>query len=342
MSQQRHRPRRRPHRPPYALKAASPSLPLPLPPPPSPPLPSRLLISRPRRSPRRVQSSSFSLLRVCEERIRPAPWRSSKTVCLAPLPFPALLPSPRRPSPRRPSPFRPSPFRPSSFRPSSALVSYASMPFDELMRSAAALCSRLVPATRSHAPPAAPPSPPPPPPPPRPSVTDKLSFPQEEEKTLAYWRDIDAFQTSVRMSEGRPEYTFYDGPPFATGLPHYGHLLAGSIKVAAPPPSHPRTLAPASAACRPPRLSAPDMGRRCATNVRCGCRTLSRGTPTSRASTSSAASDGTATGSPSSTRSTRSSASRSVRARPLLTLFPRCPNPSLIRCPFRRRTRLGI
>jgi len=33
------------------------------------------------------------------------------------------------------------------------------------------------------------------------------------------------------MSEGKPAFTFYDGPPFATGLPHYGHLLAGTIKV---------------------------------------------------------------------------------------------------------------
>ena len=32
------------------------------------------------------------------------------------------------------------------------------------------------------------------------------------------------------MSAGRPPYTFYDGPPFATGLPHYGHLLASTIK----------------------------------------------------------------------------------------------------------------
>lgn len=32
------------------------------------------------------------------------------------------------------------------------------------------------------------------------------------------------------MSEGRPRYTFYDGPPFATGLPHYGHILVGTIK----------------------------------------------------------------------------------------------------------------
>lgn len=51
---------------------------------------------------------------------------------------------------------------------------------------------------------------------------DKISFSEEEEKTLKYWEEIDAFQTSLKLSEGRPEYTFYDGPPFATGLPHYG------------------------------------------------------------------------------------------------------------------------
>jgi isoleucyl-tRNA synthetase len=33
------------------------------------------------------------------------------------------------------------------------------------------------------------------------------------------------------MSKGKPEFTFYDGPPFATGLPHYGHIAAGTIKV---------------------------------------------------------------------------------------------------------------
>lgn len=47
---------------------------------------------------------------------------------------------------------------------------------------------------------------------------------------MGLWKDIDAFQTSLKLSEGRPEYTFYDGPPFATGLPHYGHILAGTIK----------------------------------------------------------------------------------------------------------------
>jgi hypothetical protein len=84
---------------------------------------------------------------------------------------------------------------------------------------------------------------------------------------LAFWDEIDAFKTQLKLSEGKPEcarrgaaaaaappppapprkpprpgasrprraaprrrYVFYDGPPFATGLPHYGHILAGTIK----------------------------------------------------------------------------------------------------------------
>jgi len=60
----------------------------------------------------------------------------------------------------------------------------------------------------------------------------KFSFPEMEEKILALWGEanLDAFATSLKLSEGRPIYTFYDGPPFATGLPHYGHILAGTIK----------------------------------------------------------------------------------------------------------------
>eukprot|EP01129_Flabellula_baltica_P007870 TRINITY_DN3088_c0_g1_i1.p1 TRINITY_DN3088_c0_g1~~TRINITY_DN3088_c0_g1_i1.p1 ORF type:complete len:1072 (-),score=281.44 TRINITY_DN3088_c0_g1_i1:18-3203(-) len=61
-------------------------------------------------------------------------------------------------------------------------------------------------------------------------VPDRFDFPQEEEKILQLWKDIDAFQTSIKLSEGRPSFNFYDGPPFATGLPHYGHVLAGTIK----------------------------------------------------------------------------------------------------------------
>lgn len=54
------------------------------------------------------------------------------------------------------------------------------------------------------------------------TVTDKVNFSSEENLTLALWTEIDAFTTSLKLSEGKPEYTFYDGPPFATGLPHYG------------------------------------------------------------------------------------------------------------------------
>ncbi len=49
-----------------------------------------------------------------------------------------------------------------------------------------------------------------------------IRFAEEEEKTLAFWEEIDAFQKSLELSKGKPEYTFYDGPPFATGTPHYG------------------------------------------------------------------------------------------------------------------------
>ena len=62
-------------------------------------------------------------------------------------------------------------------------------------------------------------------------VPAAFSFPEEEEKIMQFWKEIDAFHTSLKKSEGRKEYTFYDGPPFATGLPHYGHILAGTIKV---------------------------------------------------------------------------------------------------------------
>src|ERR1700761_3708715 len=57
-----------------------------------------------------------------------------------------------------------------------------------------------------------------------------VDFAAEEAKTLKRWREIDAFQTQLRLSKGNKPYTFYDGPPFATGLPHYGHLLASTIK----------------------------------------------------------------------------------------------------------------
>lgn len=57
-----------------------------------------------------------------------------------------------------------------------------------------------------------------------------FSFPKEEEKVLNFWNEIDAFHTSNKLNEGKPQWAFYDGPPFATGAPHYGHILASTIK----------------------------------------------------------------------------------------------------------------
>lgn len=63
-----------------------------------------------------------------------------------------------------------------------------------------------------------------------PRVAENINFPEEEEKILQYWKKINAFETCLKQSKKKPKYTFYDGPPFATGLPHYGHILAGTIK----------------------------------------------------------------------------------------------------------------
>ena len=61
-------------------------------------------------------------------------------------------------------------------------------------------------------------------------VEEKPSFPKNEEKVLQFWRKIKAFETQLEKSKKYPVYTFYDGPPFATGMPHYGHLMAGGLK----------------------------------------------------------------------------------------------------------------
>jgi isoleucyl-tRNA synthetase len=55
-------------------------------------------------------------------------------------------------------------------------------------------------------------------------------FPAIEEQVLAYWKNDGTFQASIEQREGCPEWVFYDGPPFANGLPHYGHLLTGYAK----------------------------------------------------------------------------------------------------------------
>jgi len=61
-------------------------------------------------------------------------------------------------------------------------------------------------------------------------VEASADFPAMEREILAFWEEADAFRESNRRRKGQPEFVFNDGPPFATGSPHYGHLLAGTIK----------------------------------------------------------------------------------------------------------------
>ena len=64
----------------------------------------------------------------------------------------------------------------------------------------------------------------------RDSVAASPSFPRLEERVLDFWREDGTFQASIDQREGAEEWVFYDGPPFANGLPHYGHLLTGYAK----------------------------------------------------------------------------------------------------------------
>jgi isoleucyl-tRNA synthetase len=63
-----------------------------------------------------------------------------------------------------------------------------------------------------------------------PEYGTQYSFPQFEEKVLSFWREKKVFQKTIGTEGEKKDFYFYDGPPFATGLPHYGHLLAGTIK----------------------------------------------------------------------------------------------------------------
>lgn len=61
-------------------------------------------------------------------------------------------------------------------------------------------------------------------------VNPKADFPKQEEEILKFWKEDDTFKKSVDQREGSEEYVFYDGPPFATGLPHFGHFIPSTIK----------------------------------------------------------------------------------------------------------------
>ena len=66
------------------------------------------------------------------------------------------------------------------------------------------------------------------------AVDNKTGFPKLEERILEFWETNRIFEKSVSERSEENTFFFYDGPPFATGLPHYGHLLAGTIKDVVP------------------------------------------------------------------------------------------------------------
>ena len=62
----------------------------------------------------------------------------------------------------------------------------------------------------------------------------EIKLPELEEKVLAFWDEHKIFEKSLEQTADDKPFTFYDGPPFATGLPHYGHILASTIKDVVP------------------------------------------------------------------------------------------------------------
>ena len=62
------------------------------------------------------------------------------------------------------------------------------------------------------------------------SSSATFSFVNMEHEVLAYWDEHDVFQQTLENTKEKKPYIFYDGPPFATGLPHHGHIVASTIK----------------------------------------------------------------------------------------------------------------
>lgn len=61
-------------------------------------------------------------------------------------------------------------------------------------------------------------------------VDSKVNFPEEELKVLDFWKKNNIFKKSISQRAGAEDFVFYDGPPFATGLPHFGHFIPSTIK----------------------------------------------------------------------------------------------------------------
>ena len=69
---------------------------------------------------------------------------------------------------------------------------------------------------------------------PYPATNPKADFPALEDRVLARWEADGTFAASIDGRADDEDYVFYDGPPFANGLPHYGHLLTGYVKDVVP------------------------------------------------------------------------------------------------------------
>ncbi|MBP9839879.1 MAG: class I tRNA ligase family protein, partial [Candidatus Pacebacteria bacterium] len=58
----------------------------------------------------------------------------------------------------------------------------------------------------------------------------KSAVAEREEKIISFWKENESFKKSLEKESPKGNYVFYDGPPFATGLPHYGHILGSTCK----------------------------------------------------------------------------------------------------------------
>lgn len=62
------------------------------------------------------------------------------------------------------------------------------------------------------------------------ATNENFSFVEAELKILKFWKEKDIFKKSLEQTKSKAPYIFYDGPPFATGLPHHGHLVGSTLK----------------------------------------------------------------------------------------------------------------
>ena len=61
-------------------------------------------------------------------------------------------------------------------------------------------------------------------------VSTDMNFVEREQEVLKFWEENQIFEKSMKIREGCPTYTFYDGPPTANGKPHIGHVETRAIK----------------------------------------------------------------------------------------------------------------